>query len=229
MSTKSSAVLPWLEMPRIKAATVPEHREAQREALLSAAKAIIVRNGVPALTFSDLADRAHVARPSVYDYFRTKPDLLIALVDAEFPPWRDEIVAAMSSCTTPAEQVEAFVRAQLRLVADGRHELPYALSKGDLDPKVMRHVAKIHEAISQLLTEAVRALGVRDIPTAMALVTGVVRTGADLVAARPQEAPRTIDTTSTFVRGALATLTKAPMSARPGGAAVPRKRSASTS
>src|SRR5690606_19635538 len=56
-------------MPRITAPTVAEHRKAQQRALLDAAREILAETGRPP-TFTALAERAGMARPSVYEYFR---------------------------------------------------------------------------------------------------------------------------------------------------------------
>lgn len=166
-------------MPRIKAATVPEHRDAQRARLLAAARELVLAGGPAALRFGPLADRAGVARPSVYDYFPTRAALLIALVDEELPAWRAELAAAMARATCAKDRVRAFVRTQLRLVAQGRHELPFALVRGELEPEVQAHVAQAHAGLFGSLHAALAELGVKDPAAGAALIAGAVRSAVE--------------------------------------------------
>ncbi|MEU0559297.1 helix-turn-helix domain-containing protein [Dactylosporangium maewongense] len=72
-------------MPRINAATVAEHRAQQRLALLAAARDVLLEEGYAALSFAALANRTGLARPTVYSYFTTKDDIVLALCEAELP------------------------------------------------------------------------------------------------------------------------------------------------
>ena len=51
----------------------------RRQQLLDVARAMVRREGTDALTLVSLAERADVTRPIVYEHFRTRPGLLIAL------------------------------------------------------------------------------------------------------------------------------------------------------
>ncbi|WP_406673984.1 helix-turn-helix domain-containing protein [Nonomuraea sp. N2-4H] len=74
-------------MPRIQAPTVAEHRAAQRRALLDAAREILAETGRPP-TLARVAERAGLARSSLYQYFRSSGDLLNAVVEDVFPAGR---------------------------------------------------------------------------------------------------------------------------------------------
>jgi Bacterial regulatory proteins, tetR family len=65
--------------------------------------------GVASLKFSELADRTGLARPSVYEYFKTKGDLVVALVEEVSCLSRN--VTVPSPCYTHGEEpvdVEAY-------------------------------------------------------------------------------------------------------------------------
>ena len=83
-------------MPRISAGTVAEHRARQRQVLLAAARDLLVDGGYPALTFAALARRAGLARPSVYAYFRTREEVVVALCEVELPAVGAEVVRAVA-------------------------------------------------------------------------------------------------------------------------------------
>lgn len=161
-------------VPKIKAATVPEHREAQRRALLAAARKLVLKQGLGALKFSELADAAGLARPSVYEYFKTRGDLVLALVHDEAPSWMEAISAAMKDVTEPQASIEQFVRAMLEEVKSGRHELPFALAAAQLEPEIQTSVADAHQSLFAMLAPHLKAMGVRDVPTCIELVGGVI-------------------------------------------------------
>jgi hypothetical protein len=64
-------------VPRISSATLAEHRVAQRAALLRAAAELVISGGAAAVNPTAVADRAGIARTSVYDYFHSREDLLV--------------------------------------------------------------------------------------------------------------------------------------------------------
>lgn len=176
-------------MPRIKAASIAEHRDAQRRAVLDAARRLLITEGPEALGFGKIAKASGLARPTVYEYFRTKGDLVLALIDDELPAWRRELEAAITRAPAPELVIDAFVRAQLRLVADGRHELPFALAHVVTDDAAAKRIAEVHSAIFGMLAPALRAMGVADtdeayclelVATAVMAAVRALRRGADL-------------------------------------------------
>ncbi len=161
-------------MPKIKTATVPEHRKAQRTAILQAARELILSSGLPSLKFGELADRAGLARPSIYEYFKTKGDLVVALVEEEVPTWVADVSEALAGSPSAEDSLVAFVRTVLELVRSGRHELPFALAEGDLDADARGKIAKAHEELFRLVAPALKNLGVRDSASCLELIGGVI-------------------------------------------------------
>ena len=64
-----------------KAAKAPRRlpKAERRQQLLDVARAMVRDEGTDALTLVSLAERADVTRPIVYEHFKTRPGLLIAL------------------------------------------------------------------------------------------------------------------------------------------------------
>ena len=56
-------------------------KSARREAILAAAKAVFAEKGVLATTIDDIAERAEVAKGTIYLYFRAKEEMFSALMD----------------------------------------------------------------------------------------------------------------------------------------------------
>lgn len=115
-------------MPKISAATVAEHRATQLRALLDAAHALLTESPERPPSLGEVAARAGLARSSVYHYFRSREDLLRAVVEDMFPRWNAKVIAAMDEAGDPAGRVLAYVDANLRLVAEGEHALVGALA-----------------------------------------------------------------------------------------------------
>jgi len=86
-------------------------RPARRRQLLGAAQEIFVAHGYHAAAMDDIADRAGVSKPVLYQHFPGKLDLYLALLDES----ADELVAivrdALSSTTDNKQRVPATFRA----------------------------------------------------------------------------------------------------------------------
>lgn len=164
-------------MPRIRAATVAEHRAAQVRALLDAGRAIIAETGRPP-TLSGVAAGAGLARSSVYEYFTSADDLLGALVEDVTPRWKARVRAEVAMAASPAGAVLAYVHANLVQVAEGEHAIIASLAA--IAPgHVTGHRARaMHEALLEPLLEALEALGVPDVPVVAEQIDAVVRAGS---------------------------------------------------
>lgn len=161
-------------MPKIRAATLVEHRRLQRAALLDAARSLLTEGGVDALTFPTLAARTGLARSSVYEYFRSRADVVEQLCELDFPLWAAEIEAGMASCDTALGRIEAFVRGQLTLAGDPRHRAIVALSTLELDDAARERIRAAHTGLLTLVVDALRELGHSEPRLAAALLQGVV-------------------------------------------------------
>ncbi|MET7424529.1 TetR/AcrR family transcriptional regulator [Dactylosporangium sp. NPDC005555] len=177
-------------MPRILAPTVAEHRAAQHRALLDAARAILAEDSGQAPSLAAVASRAGLARTSVYEYFRSRQDLLDALVADVFPRWSARVSDAMAAAGAPGEQVLAYVDANLRLVADGEHAVARALAAVAPGQHLDTSTRTMHEQLSTPLVEALTALNLPDPATTAELINSVVYAASRLI--ESGDDPRTI-------------------------------------
>jgi AcrR family transcriptional regulator len=181
-------------MPRIRAASVAEHRTMQRRALLDAARALLSEGGTEALTFPALAERTGLARSSVYEYFRSRAAVVEELCAVDFPVWAAEVEAAMAAAGAPAAQIEAYVRTQLTLVGDRRHRAVVAISAGELDAGAREKIRAAHGGLIAMVVAALAALGHREPRLTAMLLQGVVDAAVRRIELGAAEAPEEIVT-----------------------------------
>lgn len=161
-------------MPKIRAATVAEHRAAQRASLIDAARRLLTAdpNQVPSL--AAVAAQAGLARSSIYAYFTSRDDLLDAVIVDTFPRWSAYVQAQMGRQTSPGERVRAYVDANLRLVARGDHALVRALASTGRADTLAHSSRLLHDGLQAPLREALTAHGASDPDGIADLVQGLV-------------------------------------------------------
>lgn len=178
-------------MPKIRAATVAEHHAQQREALIEAARRLLVAGGYEALTVNALAEQTGLARPSVYSYFGSKDDAVVAVCEASLPAWLARADEAMARARSPRSKLAAFVRVQLEAAAAGEHRVAVAVQHAPLSPESWARIGELHEKFAPRISDVIASLGHRH-PEIMAdLVQGVMTAAVTRIDAG-EPAPRVI-------------------------------------
>lgn len=176
-------------MPRITAATVVEHRAQQQRAVLDAARDLLAETG-EAPSLAAVGQRAGLARSSVYEYARSKEDLLAAVVADVFPGWAARIRTAIEGAPTPGERVWAYVESNMAFFAGAEQRVARALGSV-VDPAVLRGpMQEFHRALQEPLREALRDLGEPDPEAVADLVDAMILSASTEVrASREPAAP----------------------------------------
>jgi AcrR family transcriptional regulator len=177
-------------VPRINAATVAEHREHQRRALLDAAREVLLDGGYGALSFTELARRTGLARPTVYSYFGTKEDIVVALCEVELPLVGADTDQAVARARGPQEQLAAFVRAQLRAAQERRYRLAHALVDAPLSDQTRQRIMELHRELMPSAAPILTELGHPHPAIAAALLQGLLN--AAVAALDAGESPRRV-------------------------------------
>lgn len=167
-------------MPRITEATVAEHHSARERALLDAAHAVLLETG-RAPTMSQVAERAGLARTSVYQYFSSTPVLLQAMVEDIYPRWTAHVSEVMDAAPTEADRVLAYAVASVELVARGAHAVAGVLVGAGPSEEVGEQAARMHQEVRQPLVRTLRTLGVGSPEAVSELVNGVVHAATRLL------------------------------------------------
>jgi len=94
----------------------PEQKEQRRAAILEAAAALFQERPIAEISIGEVAQRAGLAKGSVYRYFATKEEVFLGLLHAELDGWFDALVAALARSPAGASpaSVSALVVQTLR-------------------------------------------------------------------------------------------------------------------
>jgi TetR/AcrR family transcriptional regulator, transcriptional repressor for nem operon len=96
-------------------------RPGKRDRLVAAATQLIHQQGIERTTLADIAKAADVPAGNVYYYFKTKDDVVAAVVDAHTQQVHATLAAIDAAHRTPKARLKAFVRefaAQSEVVAE---------------------------------------------------------------------------------------------------------------
>ncbi|MFB7722392.1 TetR family transcriptional regulator [Nocardia sp. NPDC056100] len=189
-------------MPKIDAATVAEHRANQEDALLAAARELLLSGGRGAVTPAAVGAAAGLARSSVYKYFRSGEEILERIVANAFEDWTAVVRAAVEEARAAEGRIDAYVRTSLALAGSGAHRIAMAGGGTAPDEAARERIAVAHRALAAPLREALSELGDADPALTAELVDGAIGRAIDQLDAGGDF--RHIQTrTLTFVRRAV--------------------------
>ena len=97
---------------------MPRKAKAQRQALIEAANRLFYRQGYARTSFTDIAREAGFNRGNFYYYFKTKEEILQAIIEARLTRARAMLESWDTTLATPLERLRRFVRIQLEEVCD---------------------------------------------------------------------------------------------------------------
>lgn len=167
-------------MPRISAPTVAEHRAKQERLLLDIAHSILQETGTIS-SMGKVAERAGLARSSIYQYFDSREALFDALVQDIFPQWTERVTAAMFAQTELSDQILAYAIANVELVHEGAHAVGSALATLTPGEELNEQAARMHQQIQEPLLHALTELQVTDPQGVSELVNSVVHASTRLL------------------------------------------------
>ncbi|HXA27959.1 MAG TPA: TetR/AcrR family transcriptional regulator [Candidatus Angelobacter sp.] len=128
-------------------------RAHRREALLDAAAALIVADGVEAVSMESVADHAGVSRPLVYKHFANRGEMLTAVYGREAVILHSELAAKVRAATDLEDMYRTLVRAALRASSE-RGQLFRALrSAGAWNPDLRREQEERDRATVRIFAE----------------------------------------------------------------------------
>jgi AcrR family transcriptional regulator len=146
-------------------------RSARRKQLLAAAQQIFVAHGYHAAAMDEIAERAGVSKPVLYQHFPGKLELYLALLDTHCDAIIAKVRTAMLATPDNKERVTGAVEAYFDFV-DHESEAFRLVFESDLrnDPQVRERVERVEQGCVAAVTDTI----ISD--------TGVSREHAELLA-----------------------------------------------
>jgi AcrR family transcriptional regulator len=158
-------------------------RSARRRQLLAAAQEVFVAQGYHAAAMDDIAERAGVSKPVLYQHFPGKLELYLALLDAQAQALAEVVQRALLATEDNRQRIHGVLTAYFDFVNrdDGAFRLIFETDLGN-SPDVRDRV----EAVEHKTMRAVAATVAADtgLDQARAELLSTALTGAAQVAAR---------------------------------------------
>jgi AcrR family transcriptional regulator len=158
-------------------------RSARRKQLLAAAQEVFVAQGYHAAAMDDIAERAGVSKPVLYQHFPGKLELYLAVLDTHSGALVDSVRRAMAATTDNAQRVHNAVSAYFEFV-DGGEGAFRLVFETDLrnEPAVRDRVALASRRCMEAIADTIAAD--TGLPRPQAELLSVAVTGTSEMAAR---------------------------------------------
>src|ERR1700742_4440366 len=91
-------------------------RSARRKQLLAAAQEVFVQQGYHAAAMDDIADRAGVSKPVLYQHFPSKLELYLALLDQRSGDLHDAVRGSLASIHDNKQRFAATIASYFEFV-----------------------------------------------------------------------------------------------------------------
>src|SRR5580693_3235421 len=132
-------------------------RHERRRQLLDAALEVFVARGYHAAAMDEIAERAGVSKPVLYQHFPGKLELYLALLDESVEGLIDTVRAALRSTSENKQRVGATFGAYFEFI--GGHEEAYRLVfESDLsnEPAVRVRLDQVQQECAELVSQVVK-------------------------------------------------------------------------
>ncbi len=142
--------------PQARSASTRLPRPARRRQLLGAARDVFVAQGYHAAAMDEIAERAGVSKPVLYQHFPGKLDLYLALLDESVAELVRSVSGALSSTTDNRQRVPATFRAFFDFVG-GSGEAFRLVFESDLsnEPAVRDRLDTAMNACADMVSQSI--------------------------------------------------------------------------
>jgi len=131
-------------MPRIRAATIDEHKELTRTEILEAAGRLFRAEGYGETTLRDIASYVGIGRTTLYEYFSDKEDVLVNLVEDTIPGVVDGLLTGLPDSTSCRERLSELIVRSLEFVS----------TDSDLGSTLMRELPRLSRTAQRRVRKA---------------------------------------------------------------------------
>lgn len=138
-------------MPKIRAASIDEHKELTRRSLLEAAFRVIDEAGTAEVPLGEIALAAGIGRTTFYDYFEDRDDVIASLVEEKLPDVIAELIESVPDDLSTTERLARLASATVEFVATDRvFGVILHREAGRMGTDAQKRIARSH---AQLATE----------------------------------------------------------------------------
>lgn len=136
-----------------------EKRALQRQRILESARAVFFRDGFMAANLDEVAERAGVAKGTLYRYFENKAELYVAVLAENGDVFERKMRETLAEGGTPAEQVRRLSLFYFQHWTTHREyfQIFWALANeqviGELPPAVVTQVSRLWEDCLRMLSD----------------------------------------------------------------------------
>ncbi len=149
-------MLPASKIGRVSPSSARLPRSERRESLLSAAREVFVESGYHAAAMDDIAARAGVTKPVLYQHFGSKRDLYLAVLDNGAEQFLEAVGKALKSTENNRDRVTATINAYLKFIThdDEAYRLVF---QSDLvnAPDVRERVHRVNVLSAELVSDVI--------------------------------------------------------------------------
>ena len=140
--------------------------EERRERIVRAALAVFGEKGFGAATTRDVGIRAGLTQGTLYNYVRTKEDILYLVCDRAVAHYHAAVAAAIEGVVDPRDRLVRVVRVVVRVQYDHRHNIALVLREARLlDPRsreaIRRRVDTFLDEVVEIVAAGLRGRGRR--------------------------------------------------------------------
>jgi AcrR family transcriptional regulator len=200
----------WGNVPRIRAASIDEHKMMTRSALLSAAYSLIEEHGSADFALGEVALSAGVGRTTLYEYFSDRDDVIATLVEEELPGVIEALIASTDANLPVPEQLAELATRTIEFVATDRvYGVILHRDAGKMNAEAQSRIRAAHSQLADqlmsLYMQGVKNGVFRSIPAAVAgrLIQDTVMSGARVVMSGAEDAAVTTAAVRRFLLGGL--------------------------
>ncbi len=136
-------------VPRIRAASIAEHKVITRALILETARELFSTWGYQDTSFGDIATGVGMGRTTLYDYFSDKDDLLASLVEETLPSVIGSLVEQVPDALSPEDRLRHLATRSIEFLAE----------EPTFGHILHREVPKLSESAQQRVANAHRTLG----------------------------------------------------------------------
>ncbi len=132
-------------------------RQARRRQLLQAALEVFVARGYHAAAMDEIAERAGVSKPVLYQHFPGKQDLYLALLDESVEELIDTVRTALRSTDDNRQRVFATIRAYFEFVAaqSGTFRLVFESDFAN-EPAVRERIERADRKCAEMVSQVIK-------------------------------------------------------------------------